>query len=228
MGVDHSHVPDFSTEEAQVTSHHALLYVGTHALCLLQVPASARSGVDSVLVVAEQLEIADVRMLIDQAGRRPIGGETRSFIISVTTLTHEAQNALLKLLEDPPATAQFYIIVPRLGILLPTLRSRLHLLYTEERTHNAPTAETVSFFRAGIVERLAHIARLAKNKDTAGMRSLVRGIEGAVASAIRQIPDTTIISDVLLASRYSDIRGASHKMLLEHLAFSVPGGLVLS
>ena len=201
--------------------HHALLCVGTHEECLAQIPLSERTGIDAEVIHSEQLEIAEARALCERAGTRPIAGLKRRFIISCEQLSHETQNALLKLFEDPPATAQFYIIVPRLSVLLPTLRSRLHLFYEAEATGNTDE-ETIAFLSASYRDRLLQIATLAKDKDQKAMRDLVRGIEKTTAKRLYEDSDSAYASDVLLASRYSETRGASHKMLLEHLALSVP------
>jgi DNA polymerase III delta prime subunit len=202
--------------------HHALLYVGSHEECLARIPESDRSGVDAEVIIREQLDIDEVRALSERAASRPILGAKRRFIISCGQFSNEAQNALLKLFEDPPLTAQFYVIVPRVSVLLPTLRSRLHLVYEADVSRDALDEEAMSFLHASFAERLLHIAKLAKEKDTAGMRALIRGIERAVAEHLREKNNAAYVPDVLLASSYSETRGASHKMLLEHLALSIP------
>lgn len=210
-------------------THHALLFVGTHDECLEQIPLSARSGVDAEVIVTEQLDIAEARALGERAGSRPIAARKRSFIISVSHIPHEAQNALLKLFEDPPATAQFYIIVPRVSVLLPTLRSRLHLFYEADTSASALDEQTLSFLQSSFNERILAIAHLAKEKektkDTWAMRGLIAGIERAagfgVGSAGREKGTASFLRDALLASTYAETRGASHKMLLEHLALSI-------
>lgn len=207
-------------------SHHALLYVGTREACLAQIPLPDQSGVDAEVIVTEQLEIDEARALAERAAHRPIAGEKRHFIISCRQMTLEAQNALLKLFEDPPATAQFYIIVPRLSVLLPTLRSRLHLFYESDAVHNAPDAQSMAFLHASFSERLLAVAKLAKEKertkDTQAMRALIRGVESAAALHANKETSASFLRDVLLVSSYSETRGASHKMLLEHLALSIP------
>src|SRR3989338_8918099 len=167
----------------RAASHHAFLYIGSHDACLGKIPLAERSGVDAQVLIAEQWEIADARALRERAGSRPIAGDKRSFVISCAQLTHEAQNALLKLFEDPPATAQFHLIVPRAEALLPTLRSRLHLSYEEDESKSAPDEVTTLFLNSSFRERMLKIAELAKEKektkDTQPMRALIRGIEHA-------------------------------------------------
>lgn len=213
------------------TRHHALLSIGTHAECLAQIPLSDRSGVDAEVIVTEQLEIDEARALAERAANRPIANEKRSFIISCRQFTLEAQNALLKLFEDPPATAQFYIIVPRAEILLPTLRSRLHLFYESDASHNVQDAQSMAFLHASFNDRMLMIAKLAKAKDTVAMRGLIAGIEraaGFAAAKDAQRKETaSFLVDALMASSYAETRGASHKMLLEHLALSIPQKLTV-
>lgn len=206
--------------------HHALLCIGTHKECLSQIPVLYRTGVDAEVIEQEQLDIGEARALTERAASRPIVALKRCFVISCRQITLEAQNALLKLFEDPPATAQFYIIVPRPSVLLPTLRSRLHLLYETDTSKDIPDEETVSFLRASFSERLLQIAKLAKEKDNKAMRVLVSGIEHVLAGRVRKEESMSYLQDVLLVSSYSEIRGASHKMLLEHVALSIPQNLI--
>lgn len=208
----------------RMQNHHAMLLIGTHEECLLQIPLSERTGVDAEVIQKEQLEIDEARALAERASSRPISGEKRTFVISCQQLSTETQNALLKLFEDPPATAQFYIIVPRLSVLLPTLRSRLHLFYETDVSKDAPDGQSAIFLNSSFSDRLAQIAKLAKDKDTAAMRALIQGIERSLAAHIRERASTAYLPDALLASTYSETRGASHKMLLEHLALSVRSG----
>ena len=69
-------------------------------------------------------------------------------------------------------------------------------------------------------ERLDQIAALHKAKDVVGMRRLIEEVERVVAAGSPQ--QLTSLKDVALVSQYAEIRGASHKMLLEHLALSIP------
>src|SRR3989344_5872540 len=48
----------------------------------------------------------------------------RAFVVASPGMTTEAQNALLKTLEEPPADAVFFFIVPSPDSLLATIRSR--------------------------------------------------------------------------------------------------------
>ncbi len=199
--------------------HHALLLVGDYAACLREIPEEFRVGPDSERIITDSLGIDEARALSARAASRPVEREKRTFIIAATQITTEAQNALLKTFEDPPKTAQFYLIVPRLSALLPTLRSRLHLVFTSD---DARTSDALKkFFDASYAERLEHIAALQKAKDTVRMRGLIEDIERSIASDA-SLKNAGYLEDIMLVSQYAEIRGASHKMLLEHLALSIP------
>jgi DNA polymerase III subunit delta' len=78
--------------------------------------------------------IASVRWLQRHAGLTPVEGGRRVFIIGEADRlvpqesTEAAANALLKLLEEPPAGSVFVLTTDDVGRLLPTVRSRAVLL----------------------------------------------------------------------------------------------------
>lgn len=66
-----------------------------------------------------------VRAAIEQAGYRPFEGRRRVVLIDqADRLLPPAQNALLKILEEPPAACQFLLVTARPDMLLDTVRSR--------------------------------------------------------------------------------------------------------
>ncbi len=69
--------------------------------------------------------IHDVRALIKQLAYAPVEGARRVIILrEAERMTTEAQNALLKSLEEPPAHTIFVLTTNQPEILLPTVRSR--------------------------------------------------------------------------------------------------------
>lgn len=73
------------------------------------------------------LGIDQVRRLIQEAAWRPYEGRWKVLVVGqADRLTPEAQNSLLKLLEEPPGTAVILLTTPRPDRLLPTVRSRCH------------------------------------------------------------------------------------------------------
>ena len=63
--------------------------------------------------------------VIEPAGMKPTQGRRRVFLIrEAERMNEEAQNALLKTLEEPPGTACLILVTASAGRLLPTIRSR--------------------------------------------------------------------------------------------------------
>jgi len=75
-----------------------------------------------------ELSIKVIRkFVIDQAGIFPSRGRARVFIIDeAEKMSWEAQNALLKTLEEPPANTYLILLTTKRYYFLPTIRSRCH------------------------------------------------------------------------------------------------------
>ena len=71
------------------------------------------------------IKIEQVRDVIDRAGYRPFEGRRRVVIIDeADAMVPQAQNALLKTLEEPPSASIFILVSSLPDSLLPTVRSR--------------------------------------------------------------------------------------------------------
>ena len=87
---------------------------------------------DVLLVEPEEsgtIKIDQVREAIERTAYRPFEGRRRVVIIDdAHEIVEPAQNALLKTLEEPPATSSFVLVTSCPDLLLPTVRSRCQLL----------------------------------------------------------------------------------------------------
>ena len=114
-----------------MNEHHAIL-IFADSLALSGIPdAYLEQGADVLHLIKDRFGIDDARELSEQASQTPFASSVRVFVIATNDVAVEAQNALLKLLEEPPQHARFYLILPPGSFLLPTLRSRL---YEQEHT----------------------------------------------------------------------------------------------
>jgi len=86
---------------------------------------------DVGLVVAPKrvLRVEQMRQIEKEANYRPFEGKARVFLIDEADKLNDASaNALLKVLEEPPATSYLILITARPAMLLPTILSRCQMI----------------------------------------------------------------------------------------------------
>ena len=122
------------------------------------------------------IRIEQVRDVIDRAGYRPFEGRRRVVIIDdADALGVPAQNALLKTLEEPPASSVFILVTARADVLLPTVRSRCPRLRFQPLT-----ADEVS----AVLIRLGRSAAEAAAVSTMADGSVGRALEATARDAV--------------------------------------------
>lgn len=197
--------------------HHAYCYVGIEG---------ARKSLSDLLAINDPdihvgdydaFGISEARILRERASSLPVAAPVQKFIIVTHGVTHEAQNALLKLFEEPPARTMFYLAVPKRGLLLPTLQSRL--FFMEEGGEDNEGNDTFASFEAlSYGERLSQVAEIAKSKDIGTAEELIEGAEELAHTT----GNKALLHTVMQVRSHFGVRGASTKMLLESLALALP------
>lgn len=184
------------------------------------------------------LSVEDARALFNLAMRRPVKGDFNIIIIGATRFFHEAQNALLKLFEEPPATTRLFLIVPAEGNVLPTLRSRLVPLAVGSNTRIAPIAEEFLRARADTREKLvAKLLERAKSDDDdekaaarADAVALLSGLMHAAYALEKKKPDPERAAFLSDSDRFLPMlheRSAPLKLIFEHILLTLPAGLTI-
>ncbi len=79
----------------------------------------------SVRFVCEDFKIEDAKEVIAEAYKSE--ENTKTLILGAKSFTIPAQNALLKILEEPPKNIVFVLLAPNKSTFLPTVRSRMSL-----------------------------------------------------------------------------------------------------
>lgn len=75
------------------------------------------------------IKIEQVRDLVREIAARPFEGRARAFVVDdAHALTEQAENALLKSLEEPAAESHVFLVTDAPHMLLPTIRSRCQAL----------------------------------------------------------------------------------------------------
>jgi len=200
----------------------------------------ARANPDVVVLKYGLLSVEDARRVSELAAGKAFAGDTKVVIIAASRAYHEAQNALLKLFEEPPRGTYLFLVMPTLGGLLPTLRSRVQEIFlsTDDRPKIRISKAAEAFMKASKEKRSAVIKKLTSGKDEEERRenreealAIVNGIEAAAYAVMRGNygSQTSIISallsDVAVLRGHLHDRSAPVRMILEHLSLVLPKGL---
>lgn len=147
------------------------------------------------------------------------------YLVGASSITTEAQQALLKLFEEPQPGVVLVLLLPH-GLLLPTLRSRCLPFphHPAQGTALSKARLDLAFLRATQKERSAYIAELLKEEE--GVKERVRDFIHALERELsKQIGNTAAregLRDIAMVRGYVGDRSPSLKMLLEHLALALP------
>lgn len=142
------------------------------------------------------------------------------FLLALATMTSEAQQALLKLFEEPQEGTRFIVLMPH-GVLLPTLKSRM-LTYPELLQTDADSMGATKFLKLAGKDRSDFITKLLKDDDN--QKERVRDFLNALERElyVRPTRSNTALADIAMVRDYLRDRSPSLKMLLEHLALALP------
>lgn len=186
--------------------HHAQLILGGTDSYLVSIPEEDRMpGSDVQVFQYETFGILESRQLQQTAYLSPVEREHRAFIVRFESITLEAQNALLKLFEEPPEAARFYISAPRKDLFIPTLLSRFYI--HDEEKDTGLGADTQLFIEGSYKERLDSIAKKMKEKDIGWGDEILRGVE--VYAAEKELKE--VLRAVVLIRRYFNTKGGVTK-----------------
>jgi DNA polymerase-3 subunit delta' len=138
-----------------------------------QVFFSQHPDVGIVIPYKQNLRIGAIRALETEAHYRPYEAEARVFIVDdAEKMNDPASNALLKTLEEPPATTHLILITSREDTLLPTIRSR---------------CQTIRFAPVPLVELEKHLIDTCDfSPEDAALAARVSG--GSVGRAMNIVP----------------------------------------
>ncbi|MBI4065779.1 hypothetical protein HY412_01115 [Candidatus Kaiserbacteria bacterium] len=197
----------------------------------------AKNNPDIVVLHYGLLSVEDARRVSEIVASAPFAGEHKVVIIATSRAYHEAQNALLKIFEEPPKGTYLFLVLPSLGGLLPTLRSRVQILNNSAprqgsgRQKIAEPAE--QFLVASKEKRIAMIKKLTSGKDEEEKREnreealvIVNGIEAIAYRSLTSVENTALLSDIATLRGYLYDRSAPVKMILEHLSLVIPKNLL--
>ncbi len=153
-----------------------------------------------------------------------VEGGKRIFVIECDGMTHEAQNSLLKIFEEPNEHTHFFLLMPSVEVLLPTLRSRLLVIEFERENEKESLIEVEKFLKLSKKDKIAFVDELAEKiseeKATKHEAQIfLSSLEAAVYKNGLE-KNAKALKAILKARDYLNDRSASVKQLLEYVALS--------
>lgn len=92
---------------------------------LAELTAADSKAARRKLATGSKIRVADARELLHMAYRKPYQARQSVFVLlNADKMLREAQNALLKVIEEPPTSATIILTASQLETVLPTVRSR--------------------------------------------------------------------------------------------------------
>jgi DNA polymerase III delta prime subunit len=228
--------------------HHAYLLEGERSIILTELRAllsdagiSQTGNVDFHSYEYDTFLIEHAHSLRVEQSMHGAAGAKKIFLVAFNTMMSEAQNALLKTLEEPTQGTHFFFITRTREILFPTVRSRMQVIRIQEtgdrRQETGNAGE--KFLSATLPERMKMIEHFTKAKTEEkpkakeDARIFLESLERVLyeknlrgdtfqSQGVTSKIFSQALQDVLTAKRYLSDRSPSLKLLLEHLALTVP------
>lgn len=173
-----------------------------------------RANPDFLLLENETFGIDAARDFGEWVLGRPFSGEAKVSLIVAKSIGVEAQNALLKVLEEPPPDTYIFINLESLGGVLPTFLSRVQILdLPPKKSEDDSLAQ--NFLSSKIKEKFAIINSFSKKEDKNLAREFIKSLEEIAYQSNMKKGN---LKNILTAKIFSSARGSSPKMLLEWLS----------
>ena len=123
---------------------------------------------DQHVIENNPIKIADIRMLTHWISLRPHSSQNKLAIIhQIDNITLEAANALLKILEEPPASSILVLQAEKKEKILPTILSRCQMIKNPSY-ENIATLEYLGveiIAKKTLKERFDYAAKIAESPD---------------------------------------------------------------
>ena len=172
----------------------------------------------------DSIGVDDARLISGMQQKRAAMGNKKLFVIAFNSITREAQNALLKVFEEPTEDTYFFLITHSTSSLLPTLKSRMShsIIYSNSNEKISKMAQ--KFLKGNPAERIKCIKKIIDSETSKAEALLMLSeIEKCVHELILDKKlEFTQVEELYKVKSYLNDTSASVKMLLEHLSLVLP------
>ena len=154
------------------------------------------------------------------------------FIISFTHINDEAQNTLLKLIEEPRSQTTLFFIFPQSKKLLPTIRSRMEIISLNRVLNmNERKIDVKTFIALPLNEKFSLVKELNRKpkKDETDFEKMTKSdlqnfLDDLEIFYAKQKPSTkrnTVLQLITQSRGYMNASSVSIKMILDNLSLNM-------
>lgn len=172
---------------------------------------------DLLLIEDEKLGIKEVRTAVKHLSTKPFGKTPKSVVIlNGNQISQDAQNAMLKTLEEPPGDSLILIGVDSEQKLLPTILSRCLILHTPPATPHAPEFDLDRILSMSSEDRFTLIEK------TEDKEQFLNGlIESYRSKVLKGEIGTEFLEELLNAQIWKE-SNVNLRTILEYLMLTLP------
>lgn len=169
-------------------------------------------------------KINDSRVLSEIHKNKAVKFKQKVFVILTNFITKDAQNSLLKIFEEPTAETIFFLIMPTMTNLIPTLKSRMifnqeEKILVKNKNSSTETYQASEFISGSIGVRLDLIAKILK--DIKNEKSTKVEVISFLKDLEKVSPNLLATEDIERAIDYLNDESPSVRVILEHLAVTL-------
>lgn len=172
--------------------------------------------------------VDESRELKSFSSSRPVSWPVKILLLTSEVISFQAQNSLLKTLEEPPAGTHFFIITRRLEEYLATVISRCQVVKLETDVFSSELVRGVEeWLKSDIARRFEITKDILKQQEInsvyiSGWLNCLLDVYWGKVSNFSDKKVSLVGQALLDAIAYANQRGCSNRLILEHLSGIVP------
>ena len=162
----------------------------TNLLKFLEVRGDVKSHSSDVLFqVYESFNIDNGREIKDWHSKLGITGGKRICIIATKFINREAEQSLLKIIEEPAEGTHFFMVVPNVSLLLDTILSRTHVIKVNSsfNDNDEMIKDVMTFIKSSPKERMNKITLIIKENEEVDSSGKLRAYATSFINVIESI-----------------------------------------
>lgn len=219
------------------TLHHAYCILGNHSEVVNELEKIFEKELNFAITnnpdfwygEFDVMDIEDGRKIKDLHQNKPVLNDKKIFVVSANFITEKAQNAMLKLFEEPRGDTHFFLVIPSLNNIIPTLRSRFFII--DSNCSCTSIIDSKKFLKEKIGERFEDVKKLCgsvsdEENSKIEIINFINSIEMELKKKVNFLKTNEeklkLFEEIEKIRQYTSEQSPSLKMLLEHLSLMLP------